>query len=142
MTTNKSTKEGVAITEQFFGQVSDSIQLVFDLTSRIDERVKILIERQKEIDDQIEKLLEMQHQTLHRLVALESKVATIDDPQKELTELRNKIHALEMKAENFQMRIGYHDSRWIQIFDAVWKILLMIIAGYILYKLGLQAPPS
>jgi len=156
--TSKTVKDA-ALTEQFFGQVSESIQMLFELTSRIDERVKMLIERQKELDAQIEKLLELQHSALTRLSAVESKdfnrvqenlhslsekVAVIvsDDPQKELIELRSKVQNLEVKAENIQMRIGYHDHRWTQIFDAVWKVALMCIAGYILYKLGLQAPPN
>jgi len=155
--TSKSVKD-VAITEQFFGQVSESIQMLFELTSRIDERVKMLIERQKELDAQIEKLLELQHNTLTRLTTVESKdfngvrenlhalsekVAVIisDNPQKDLIELRSKIQSLEVKAENIQMRIGHHDHRWSQIFDSVWKVALMCIAGYILYKLGLQPPP-
>jgi len=159
MATTKATVKDAALTEQFFGQVSESIQLIFDLTSRIDERVKMLIERQKEIDEQIEKLLSLQHGALNRLSALEAKdfhsvqenlhslsekVAIIasDNPQKELIELRSKVHSLEVKAENIQMRIGYHDHRWAQIFDFIWKLALMCIAGYILYKLGLQAPPD
>ena len=56
VTKGVSTKDG-ALTEQFFGQVSESLQLVFDLTSRIDERVKMIIEKQKELDDQVQKLI-------------------------------------------------------------------------------------
>lgn len=130
----KTTLKDSALTEQFFGQVSESIQLVFDLTSRIDERVKMLIERQKEIDDQIEKLLIRQDSIFHRL-------ATIEANNKDLVELRSKVQNLEVKTENIQMRIGHHDHRWSQIFDSIWKLALMCIAGYILYKLGLQAPP-
>lgn len=156
--TSKTVKDPVP-SEQNFRQVSESIQTLFELTSRIDERVKMLIERQKELDAQIEKLLELQHHALTRLTAVEAKdfnsvqenlhslsekVAVIvsDDPQKELIELRSKVHSLEVKAENIQMRVGHHDHRWTQIFDSVWKVTLMCIAGYILYKLGIQAPPN
>lgn len=161
MPTSKSavTKDGAALTEQFFGQVSDSIQLVFDLTSRIDERVKMLIEAKKEVDEQIEKLLEIQHHALHRLTVLESKdignvqndlhslsekIAIIlsDDPQKELEETKLKLSELRNQFLILEMRVGHQSHVWTQIFDAIWKIVLMIIAGYILYKLGLQAPPN
>jgi len=153
-----ATKEGTAIAEQFFGQVSESIQLVFDLTSRIDERVKMLIERQKEIDDQIEKLLEMQQSVIHRLTHLEAKdigsvqedlhilsekVAIIasDDPEEEIKDLKVKVHDLQIKVESINLRVGNHDNRWTRIFDYLWRFGLMLIAGYILYKLGFQAPP-
>ena len=161
MAASKSTtsKEGTAIAEQFFGQVSESIQLVFDLTSRIDERVKMLIERQKEIDDQIEKLLEMQQNVIHRLTHLEAKdigsvqddlhilsekiaVIASDDPQEQIETLQSQVHALELKVETINLRVGHHDTRWTKIFDMVWKFILMMIAGYILYKVGFQAPPT
>lgn len=158
-TKSVASKEGTALAEQFFGQVSESIQLVFDLTSRIDERVKMLIERQKEIDDQIEKLLEMQQSVIHRLTHLEAKdigsvqedlhilsekVAIIasDDPEEEIQDLKTKVHDLQIKVESINMRVGNHDTRWSKIFDYFWKFGLMLIAGYILYKLGIQAPPS
>lgn len=158
-------KEATALTDQFFGQVSDSIQMVFDLTSRIDERVKMLMERQREIDGQIVKLIDMQQQVISRLTVLESKdIASVTDDLKDLSEkvavvisdnpkedldiarqeradLRSKVHILEMKLENVNMRLGGHDNRWSKIFDAFWKVALMLIAGYILYKLGIQAPP-
>lgn len=189
-TKTTAAKDGTALAEQFFGQVSESIQLVFDLTSRIDERVKMLIERQKEIDDQIEKLLEMQQSVIHRLTHLEAKDfasvekdleilseklindslsdkklvhdtadalrtkvdATADTLRTKVDEvaktLQAKVEAIEVKVEvlNVRMghhdtRIGSHDNRWSKIFDYAWKLGLMLIAGYILYKLGIEPPP-
>lgn len=139
-------------------QNSESIQMVFDLTSRTDERVKMIIEHQKEIEEQIEKLIIRTDSISHRLSiidandfasiknnlhSLREKVAVItnDNSYKELIELRAKIQSIELKAENIQIRLGFHDHRWSQIFDLIWKMALMCIAGYILYKLGLQPPP-
>jgi chromosome segregation ATPase len=112
-----------------------SKQSVSDITSRIDERVKIIAEKQKEADANIKK-------TANDLHALKEKVAIIADSKKEIIELRNKIHSLEFQAEALSTRLAHHDTRWGQIFDAFWKMTLMIIAGYILYKLGLQSPPG
>lgn len=153
-----------ALAEQYFGQVSESIQLVFDLTSRIDERVKMLIERQNEIDDRIEKLIEMHQQLINRLTLVESrvdplvrediyeinqKIAIIQNADKKMEELRDNVHGLELKIptlesklDNLMIRIGNHDNRWGKLLDAIWKLALMIIAGFILYKLGLQSPPN
>ena len=126
---------------------NDDSNLPEKLFGRIDERVKMLIERQKDIEIQIEKTLNLLHNALNRLVALESKdLNTVREDlhsvKKELIELRSKVQSLEVKTENIQMRVGHHDHRWTQIFDAVWKVALMCIAGYILYKLGLQPPPN
>jgi methyl-accepting chemotaxis protein len=63
-----------------------------------------------------------------------------------ISSLQDKMKALEIKLENTNYRLGNHDARWSNIFDLVWKIALMVIAGYILYALGLQAdlafPPT
>lgn len=148
--------ENTALAEQFFGQVSDSIQLVFDLTSRIDERVKMLIEQQNDLEGRVEKLLEMHQSSNSRLVLLESKeypslkedlarikenVLTIALISKEVEGLQSKIQTLEIKSEMIAMKMGTHDNRWLLAFDTIWKLGLMLVAGYILYKLGLQAPP-
>ena len=138
---------------------TESIQLIFDLTSRIDERVNMLIEKQKKIEEQIEKALEIQQTIINRLSILESKdlhhiqddfhklsekVAVIvnENTYEDIVDLRNRTQSVEVKLENINMRVGHHDNRWGQIFDAVWKVALMCIAGYILFKLGIQAPPN
>ena len=145
-TKGTSNKEVNPLSEQFFAQVSESIQMMFDLTSRVDERVKMLIERQKQCDDHIDKLIEIQQETIHRLGLLEKSDPEFKKEVEKLhtisSEIKNTIHVFELKMETMSLKIGNHDTRWTQIFDAVWKIILMIIAGYILYKLGLQAPPS
>jgi len=149
--------ENIALAEQFFGQVSESIQLVFDLTSRIDERVKMLIEQQNHLEGRVSKLIETQQLSTSRLAIIESKdypslkedlarikenMLTIALISTEVEGLQSKIQTLEMKSEMISMRIGTHDNRWLLAFDTIWKLGLMLAAGYILYKLGLQAPPN
>lgn len=151
-----TTKENTVLADQFFGQVSESIQLVFDLTSRIDERVKMLIVQQNELGERTEKLLDMHQAAASRLAIIESKeypllkedmtrikenILAITTIAKEIGDLQSRVHTLEMKSEMIGMRLGTHDNRWLLIFDTIWKFGLMIVAGYILYKLGLQAPP-
>lgn len=152
-----TTMENTAIAEQFFAQVSESIQLVFDLTSRIDERVKMLIERQNELDAKIEKLFDAHQVLLNRLSIIEAKeypqlkedlmhvkqsIPRIQKNEDDLSDAESRVNALETKIEILTARLGNHDNRWLLAFDAIWKIGLMVIAGYILFKLGLQAPPS
>jgi len=59
--------------------------------------------------------------------------------KKSFSELEEKTHKLEIKVESATMRIGSHDAKWSTIMDLVWKMALMIVAGYVLYALGLQA---
>jgi hypothetical protein len=62
-----------------------------------------------------------------------------DNIKKNFASLEEKTHKLDMKVESTSMRLGTHDAKWTAIVDLVWKLALMIIAGYILYALGLQA---
>lgn len=161
-------KEGLPLAEQFFAQVSESIQMMFDLTSRIDERVKMLTERQKEIDDHMNRLVAIQQEAVGRLGLLEAKdIAAISSDLKKLSEkiaimenndpelkkeveklhiisndIKNNIHSFEIKMELLSTRMGSHDNKITKIIDGIWKTTLMIIAGYILYKLGIAPPPS
>lgn len=136
------------IAEQFYSQVSDSIKLVFDLTSRIDERVKMLIERQNELDVRLDKFIELQHNMIHRLTVLETKDDATDlkkeleDVKKEADETKNKLQLLELKLEGVHLKATHHDTRMNQIFDWVLKTMFMVLGGYLLYKFGWQAPPT
>ena len=129
-------RDNTALAEQFFSQVSESIQLVFDLTSRIDERVKMLVEHQNDLDERVDKLLETHQSSLSHLAVIESK-----EYNSIIANLEVRVKNLELKVEMISMRIGNHDSRWLLIFDSVWKICLMLVGGYILYKLGISPPP-
>jgi hypothetical protein len=53
--------------------------------------------------------------------------------------LENKVQVMELKIEDAKTKLGKHDAIWDKIFDMVWKTVLMVLAGYILYVLGLQA---
>lgn len=78
VTKSVPTKDG-ALTEQYFGQVSESLQLVFDLTSRIDERLKNVMEKQRDMDEQIKKLIDLQHLLELRTEILSNRVGNHDN---------------------------------------------------------------
>jgi uncharacterized coiled-coil DUF342 family protein len=130
----------VIITEQFYNQVSESIKLVFDLTSRIDERVKMLVERQNDLDERLDKFMELQQDMAHRLTVIETKDVG-DDLKTDVEEIRRKIQILELKCETMALRANSHDNRWNQVFDWALKALFMVIGAYLLFKLGWSAPP-
>lgn len=137
-------KEANIMQDQFFGQVSESIQLVFDLTSRIDERVKMLIQKQTDLEGKFDRLLDSHQIQMSRLSILEHNSGQNDSKKDhentKIEELKTKMQNIEIKMEMAALKSGASDSRWLQIFDAFWKIVLMVTAGYILYKLGLPTP--
>ena len=145
-TRNTPNEEKALIAEQFYAQVSESIKLVFDLTSRIDERVKMLVERQNALDEKLDKITDIQQDNLRRVIILEeSKMPAI----KELAELKiehdhlkDKVHGMEIELKTVIHKTETHGTRMNQIFDWVLKLLFILLGGYLLYKFGWQAPPT
>ena len=144
-----------SMSEQFYSQVSESIKLVFDLTSRIDERVKILVENQKTSDKRIEKLLTTQNELVSKVAILESKEAAIKPivserlavleshgrpVKKEIDNLELKVQEIELKMETLNLRTASSESKWAKIIDFCLKLGWALLAGYILYRLGFPEP--
>lgn len=159
-TPGSRSSENETLAEQFYGQVTESIKLVFDLTSRIDERVKMLVERQNDTEERLEKIIETQQMILGRVAILEAKdlssvgkevgdlnkrmtVLETMDPTttKDIEALQQKVQVLELKTETLLLRTQTQENRWMRVFEFVFKIGVMMVAAYLLWKLGWQAPP-
>lgn len=145
-----------------YSKVNESIKSVFDLTSRIDERVKMLVERQGDLEEQLDKAIDNQQQILSRVSVLESRDATpiatankaeiheikqrvaimeSSGSKQDIEDIKQKIHLLDLRVESINMRTANQESRWAKLFDLVFKLTIMLIGGYLLFKFGWQAPP-
>lgn len=113
------------ITEQILHQTAESIQKLCDLSTRIDERVKAIQINQKELESSFKVVQQ-------KVAVLESK--DFGDLRKELTQLEKRIIALESDS-------GQSKDRWNKIFTFVLQIIWVVLAAWLLMKLGLQAPP-
>lgn len=151
--------EELSITEQFYNQVSESIKSVFDLTSRIDERVKILMEKQNELDEKFEKVLDQHNNLIARVSLLESKdyagmkrqvddmerrVAILetkggsDGLKKDVEQLEQKVQTLEIKQEGLNIFKSGAESKFKTATDMVFKVIVAVVAAYLLWKLGIK----
>lgn len=140
----KPTNDSNALAEQILNQVVDSINLVTQATTRLDERIKILAEKQSELESKNEKVVDNYHNVANRVTAFETK-----DLPNTIISLQNHFRDLEKTYKDFDSRLDKiekqqekSESRIFFFLDALWKIALMCITGYILFKLGIQAPPS
>jgi len=86
-----------------------------------------------------ELLRDMSNMVLRNDERLKSVLSEQEDLKKQLISLEGRVQKAELKVESAAARIGGHDEKWKFIIDLVWKVVLMVIAGYILYALGLQA---
>jgi hypothetical protein len=131
---------------EYYNQVSESIKLIFDLTSRIDERVKMLVEQHHTISDRIEKLHERHEGILNRIVVLENKNGSevkhiLEDMKEQLEEvvakadiLEEKVHQGEVKMAGLEIYNNQHINKWKIAGEFVFKVIMLGIGAFLTWK--------
>ena len=131
------------LTEQYINQVTESIQGLFDLTARIDERLKMIAEKQSEQDAKIEKYVDTHTKLVERVVSLESKngrtmKANIERLEKDVDLLERNVHSMELSLNSMKIYTINQESRWKMIFDVAAKILIIVVGAIIVWQLGIR----
>lgn len=126
--------------ENFYREVSDSLKLVFDTTSRIDERIKVLIEKNNESKDKIEKLYDQQVTLLNRITILENKNNTqiINDLKNEVNIIDGRVEHLSDRLVHVEKEVNQSNSKWANIIDFAFKVATIVIGAIIMWKLGIK----
>jgi mRNA-degrading endonuclease RelE of RelBE toxin-antitoxin system len=118
------------------------VQILYDSTSRVDERVKIMLENQDKLDNKFEKIID-KHIELHtKIILFEDKLEKLVD---NIDNILDRIYNLENGHEYlYKCKIGAESNvknmftllynGWITIYN----IVLPITVGYILYAIGIQ----
>jgi hypothetical protein len=114
-------------------ELMDSFKSLYDLAVRIDERVKNLIIRSDSYDDKFSEVLNTQKDVEGRMRVLESKAESINDLTDQFKITSTRIQSLEISNTG-------KDDRWKVIVNFCVQLSLILVAAYLLYKLGLQAP--
>lgn len=122
-------------------EVSDSIQSVFELSTRIDERVLAMMKKQEELERKMDVQLLSLQAVSQRVAILEAKAGD-DTLTNQMMEVRKTTHDMEMKIQLLEGDTNRNTARWSNIFSFVVQIVWCVFAAYVLYKLGLQAPVS
>jgi len=138
----------------FLSQIADSITKLFEITTRIDERVKVCIDKNKEIESKIENVHKELSQrisnntelnlTLRENLAilnsknidykLENVKSEIHLANEEILFLKNRLSNTEKTSEGFE-------NKWNAIVKFIVQIIWLVVGAWILFKLGL-GPPS
>lgn len=125
-------------TLDIFAQVSDNMKNVFDMTSRIDERVKIIMEKQIDADKRFLVLIDHFNNLSARVTILESRD---EEKIKQLIEdSRNKIVQLEKHVEILQLHNARRGETWKSIAGNAIQVVTALSTAYLLYKAGLPTP--
>jgi len=120
---------------QILSQTSDNIQKLFDLSTRIDERVKSIQVKQESLDARMDSIIQAHNELMQTVAVLKSTshAQKIDECKQALIDLDKRLMSLEHTSKGFE-------SRWGNIVKFIINIVWLVVGAYVLYKLGLQPP--
>jgi polyhydroxyalkanoate synthesis regulator phasin len=124
---------------EYSAQVSESIRSVFELTTRIDERVQIMMKKQEELERKIDAPMALSQAIATRVAILESKTTVALEAEVKATS--EEVRVLASKVQDLEGTHGRTKEGWKQAIGFVVQLLWVVVAAYVLYKLKLQGPP-
>lgn len=133
------------ITMQILAQSSENIQKLFDLSTRIDERVKNIQSNQIFTDQKLKDLLDSHHLSMQKIAVLESKDSRfldgkIMESEKEIDLLDKTVSVLEKRIITLESSTGQNQDRWNRIMNFAIQLVWVVLAAWLLTKLNLQPP--
>jgi polyhydroxyalkanoate synthesis regulator phasin len=126
------------ISAQILSQTSQSINKLFELSTRIDERVRHIQAKQEEAEVKLERLGDHTNSLLQRLIVVEQKNGLAAKVYAE--EVQKQVDALERRVIDLEHATRKSERNWSHVFDFVFKLMWAVFAAYLLYVLKLQAP--
>lgn len=130
-------KDDISI--QVLSQTSENIQKLFDLSTRIDERVKAIVLKQSDLNARLENLIASHTEAIQRLAVAEAKLET--PLQEELQGLQKVINEMDKRLASVEHATKGNENRWNTIFQFITQLVWITLAAYLLYKLNLNPPP-
>lgn len=123
-------------------QVNNSIKSIIELTTRIDERVQLMMRKQDGLEEKLEDHIEFLNELKIDLKLLDSKSGRT--LQEEVSRISKEINEIKNKLDNVEKNSNNVSNDWKSITKGtltfVVQIIWVVIAAYILYKLGIQSP--
>ncbi len=121
----------------FLREVLDSIKLLNDLATRLDERVKTLGLDKDELHEEVDALANLVNSTKERIAIVERNDDALNMLKKDTQDHHTRIIILEASA-------AQSEGRWQKITSFVIQIIYAVVTCYLLWKLELgniSTPP-
>lgn len=128
------------MTGKIINQVSENIQKLSDLSTRMDERIKTIQQKQCENYDYCDKIHHEHALIVQRLAVLESKDCHIAGNSSKIRDLEKSFYELDKRILKLEESSGDSKDRWNKIFTFIIQIIWVILAAWLLMKMGLQSP--
>lgn len=125
---------------QILSQASENIQKLFDLSTRIDERVKTIQTQHESMDRRVEDINRRQTDILQKIAVLEHLKRDDDSQEQAIRECEDAIRDLDKRLMPVEGAKNRTDDRWNRIASFFIQLIWVILAAYVLAKFNLQAP--
>lgn len=113
---------------------NDLIVEIIELTTRVDERVKAISETHLDVQNQLDEQLDLINVLIGKTQVIESQLDDVKNVKQSIRGIELQLNLLENNNTN-------QEHRWKAIFGFSVQLIWVLIASYILYKLGIQSPP-
>jgi len=128
--------ERASLGEKYYHQVTESMNSLFELTTRIDERQQAMMKNLVDLENKFDNFVEQRGELGTRVKVLESQ----EDKADYIDKMKQDMHTLELRLHTLEISSTKSEGRTKSIIAFVAQLMWVIIAAYLLLKLGLQAP--
>lgn len=117
---------------KLLSQATDNIQKLFDITTRIDEKVKSTIEYSINLEIKIQKITEVIAllKEANAVLNFQDIPKNLENIETIIAQMQNKISHIEKTSEGFK-------SKWDTAVKFLVQIIWLVVGAWILFKLGL-----
>lgn len=123
-------------------QVNNSIKSIVELTTRIDERVQLMMKKQENFENKMEDHLEYFNELKTEFKLLDSKSGK--SLQEEVLRLSQEVNDMKSKLDALTKESSKLEGDWKYVVKGslsfIVQIIWVLLASYLLYKLGIQSP--
>jgi hypothetical protein len=124
------------ISHQILTQTSENIQKLFELSTRIDERVKHIYQSNDDLKNEIQAVSMNHHKFMERLAILETKANS-----KDVEDLKEDVEGLDRRLMKIEHVTTGAENRWRTFGGFVLQLVWVVLAAWLLFKLNLQPLP-
>ena len=120
--------------------LKEHIASIVELTTRVDERVQGIIKQHSTLDSKTDKQLDLINEWSGRVKVLESQLIFTVEDKKSASKTRTDINELEKKVAFLETSSNNQEQRWKSIFGFAVQLIWVVLAAFLLYKMGIQSP--
>jgi predicted nuclease with TOPRIM domain len=112
-----------------------SLETIDKLLTRVDERVQMMMKTQSNLEAKIDNIHD-------DVVGLNARMRSLESAADEDTveKLQASHHQMELRMQTVENSSNSQEGRWKTIFGFGIQLVWVILAAFLLYKLGISAP--